>query len=66
MEDIITEDQAWDFLTDASEVLHMLGAEILLPSWWQAIGCEGDDAGEGKELKRTPQILRRHQCPARL
>ncbi|MGM9932112.1 DEAD/DEAH box helicase [Pradoshia sp.] len=37
MDDILTEDLAWDFLTDASEVLHMLGAEILLPSWWQAI-----------------------------
>ncbi|OCA84583.1 DEAD/DEAH box helicase [Pradoshia sp. D12] len=37
IDDIVTEDQAWDFLTDASEVLHMLGVEILLPSWWQAI-----------------------------
>lgn len=29
--------EAWDFLTEASEKLLFLGAEILLPSWWLAI-----------------------------
>ncbi|EIJ80359.1 putative ATP-binding SNF2 helicase or protein kinase [Bacillus methanolicus PB1] len=33
----LTEDQAWTFLTEASEVLLALGVEILLPSWWQAM-----------------------------
>jgi len=31
------ENEAWEFLTDASEKLLLLGIEILLPSWWQAI-----------------------------
>ncbi|MFE8701801.1 DEAD/DEAH box helicase [Cytobacillus sp. FJAT-54145] len=33
----LTEDEAWTFLTDASETLLALGVEILLPSWWQAM-----------------------------
>lgn len=33
----LTEQQAWDFLTEASELLVNAGVEILLPSWWQAI-----------------------------
>ncbi|UQD53545.1 ATP-dependent helicase [Bacillus methanolicus] len=33
----LTEDQAWTFLTEASEVLLALGVEILLPSWWEAM-----------------------------
>ncbi|MCA1032058.1 DEAD/DEAH box helicase [Bacillus timonensis] len=33
----LTEHQAWDFLTEASEKLLNAGVEILLPSWWQAI-----------------------------
>lgn len=33
----LTEDEAWMFLTDASETLLALGVEILLPSWWQAM-----------------------------
>lgn len=35
--DQLTEDEAWTFLTDASETLLSLGIEILLPSWWQAM-----------------------------
>ncbi|MFJ8259016.1 DEAD/DEAH box helicase [Peribacillus asahii] len=30
----LSELEAWEFLTDASEKLLFLGAEILLPSWW--------------------------------
>ncbi|TXC85945.1 DEAD/DEAH box helicase [Metabacillus litoralis] len=33
----ITEDQAWLFLTEASETLINMGIEILLPSWWQVV-----------------------------
>ncbi|MDF1508166.1 DEAD/DEAH box helicase [Robertmurraya sp. DFI.2.37] len=33
----LTEDEAWMFLTEASEVLLAIGVEILLPSWWQAM-----------------------------
>ncbi|QQZ09189.1 DEAD/DEAH box helicase [Heyndrickxia vini] len=33
----LDEDQAWLFLTEASEKLHVLGVEILLPSWWMAM-----------------------------
>ncbi|MEH7126499.1 DEAD/DEAH box helicase [Bacillus sp. JJ1773] len=33
----LTEDEAWTFLTEASETLLSLGIEILLPSWWLAM-----------------------------
>lgn len=33
----LTEEEAWMFLTDASETLLALDVEILLPSWWQAM-----------------------------
>jgi SNF2 family DNA or RNA helicase len=33
----LTEDEAWIFLTEASETLVALDIEILLPSWWQAM-----------------------------
>ncbi|MBD1382633.1 DEAD/DEAH box helicase [Metabacillus arenae] len=33
----ITEDEAWLFLTDASETLVNMGVEILLPSWWNVV-----------------------------
>ncbi|WP_445488840.1 DEAD/DEAH box helicase [Niallia sp. 03133] len=33
----LTEEEAWTFLTDASETLLALGVDILLPSWWQAM-----------------------------
>ncbi|MDQ0226780.1 DEAD/DEAH box helicase [Metabacillus niabensis] len=33
----ITEDEAWLFLTSASETLINMGVEILLPSWWQVV-----------------------------
>ena len=33
----LTEEEAWMFLTDASETLLALGIDILLPSWWQAM-----------------------------
>lgn len=33
----LDEEQAWNFLTDASEKLLVLGVEILLPSWWMAM-----------------------------
>jgi len=33
----LTEDEAWMFLTEASEILLAIGVEILLPSWWQAM-----------------------------
>lgn len=33
----ISEEDAWRFLTEASEQLMTLGVEILLPSWWNAI-----------------------------
>ncbi|KAA9027784.1 DEAD/DEAH box helicase [Niallia endozanthoxylica] len=35
--DKLTEEEAWLFLTDASETLLALGVDILLPSWWQAM-----------------------------
>lgn len=31
------EEEAWEFLSTASEVLLLFGIEILLPSWWEAI-----------------------------
>ncbi|MFS0637326.1 DEAD/DEAH box helicase [Mesobacillus foraminis] len=37
LKDSLTEEEAWLFLTDASETLIALGIEILLPSWWEAI-----------------------------
>ncbi|WP_404330410.1 DEAD/DEAH box helicase [Mesobacillus maritimus] len=33
----LTEEDAWQFLTETSETLIALGIEILLPSWWEAI-----------------------------
>lgn len=33
----LTEEEAWLFLTEASETLLALDVEILLPSWWQAM-----------------------------
>ncbi|MEH7334376.1 DEAD/DEAH box helicase [Neobacillus drentensis] len=33
----LTEEEAWIFLTEASETLLALDVEILLPSWWQAM-----------------------------
>lgn len=33
----LTENEAWLFLTEASETLLAIGVEILLPSWWQAM-----------------------------
>jgi len=33
----LAEDEAWTFLTEASETLVALDVEILLPSWWQAM-----------------------------
>lgn len=33
----LTEFEAWEFLTEASETLVALGVEILLPAWWQAM-----------------------------
>ena len=33
----LPETEAWEFLTDASEKLLFLGAEIQLPSWWNAL-----------------------------
>ncbi len=33
----LSEEEAWMFLTDASETLVALDMEILLPSWWQAM-----------------------------
>lgn len=35
--DKLTENEAWLFLTEASEILLALGVDILLPSWWQAM-----------------------------
>jgi SNF2 family DNA or RNA helicase len=37
IENRLSEAQAWEFLTEASETLVALGVEILLPSWWQAM-----------------------------
>ncbi|MDQ0214109.1 SNF2 family DNA or RNA helicase [Oikeobacillus pervagus] len=33
----LSEELAWQFLTNASEKLLQLGIEILLPSWWESI-----------------------------
>lgn len=33
----LSEEEAWEFLTEASETLIALDVEILLPSWWQAM-----------------------------
>ena len=33
----LSEAEAWEFLTEVSEKLLFLGAEILLPSWWVAL-----------------------------
>jgi SNF2 family DNA or RNA helicase len=33
----LTEEEAWTFLTEASETMVALDVEILLPSWWQAM-----------------------------
>ncbi|MFD0050331.1 DEAD/DEAH box helicase [Actinomycetes bacterium NPDC127524] len=33
----LSEFEAWEFLTEASEKLIFLGAEIMLPSWWVAL-----------------------------
>ncbi|WP_312470507.1 DEAD/DEAH box helicase [Neobacillus sp.] len=33
----LSEEEAWRFLTEASETLVALDVEILLPSWWQAM-----------------------------
>jgi SNF2 family DNA or RNA helicase len=33
----LSEEDAWLFLTEASETLLSLGVEILLPSWWEAM-----------------------------
>ena len=35
--DKLTEEEAWIFLTEASETLLALGVDILLPSWWNAM-----------------------------
>lgn len=37
LKSLLTEEEAWMFLTEASETLIALGIEILLPSWWEAI-----------------------------
>ncbi|WP_338778821.1 DEAD/DEAH box helicase [Metabacillus sp. FJAT-52054] len=34
---LVTEDEAWQFLTESSETLVNMGIEILLPSWWQVV-----------------------------
>jgi SNF2 family DNA or RNA helicase len=33
----LSEEEAWFFLTEASETLLSLGVEILLPAWWEAM-----------------------------
>lgn len=37
LKDVLTEQEAWNFLTDTSETLMNAGVEILLPSWWKAL-----------------------------
>lgn len=37
----LTEQEAWEFLTDASEKLLFIGASILLPSWWTELKQSG-------------------------
>lgn len=49
----LTEEEAWLFLTEASEVLLALGVEILLPSWWQAM--KNARFKVKAKLKGTPQ-----------
>ncbi len=34
---LLTEEEAWIFLSEASETLVSMGIEILLPSWWQIV-----------------------------
>jgi len=34
---LLSEDEAWRFLTEASETLVEMGMEILLPSWWNVV-----------------------------
>ncbi|MCY8520374.1 DEAD/DEAH box helicase, partial [Bacillus atrophaeus] len=34
---LISEEEAWIFLSEASETLVDMGVEILLPSWWQIV-----------------------------
>ncbi|MFY4775191.1 DEAD/DEAH box helicase [Metabacillus sp. RGM 3146] len=34
---LVTEEEAWQFLTESSERLVNMGIEILLPSWWQVV-----------------------------
>ncbi|WP_442596809.1 DEAD/DEAH box helicase [Neobacillus sp. D3-1R] len=34
---VLSEEEAWMFLTEASETLLNLGVEILLPAWWEAM-----------------------------
>lgn len=34
---LLSEDEAWRFLTEASETLVQMGIEILLPSWWNVV-----------------------------
>lgn len=49
----LTEEEAWLFLTDASETLLALGIEILLPSWWQAM--KNANLKVKAKLKGSPQ-----------
>ncbi|WP_059171888.1 DEAD/DEAH box helicase [Bacillus sp. FJAT-27445] len=37
MKTSLSEEEAWIFLTESSEILLALGVEILLPGWWQAM-----------------------------
>ncbi|WP_243291935.1 DEAD/DEAH box helicase [Bacillus sp. FJAT-47783] len=34
---LLSEDEAWRFLTEASETFVHMGIEILLPSWWEVV-----------------------------
>ncbi|MCD7034597.1 DEAD/DEAH box helicase [Metabacillus sp. GX 13764] len=34
---LVSEEEAWQFLTESSEMLVNMGIEILLPSWWQVV-----------------------------
>lgn len=49
----LTEEEAWLFLTEASEILLALGVEILLPSWWQAM--KNANLKVKAKLKGSPQ-----------
>lgn len=53
MADQLTEEEAWLFLTEASETLLALGVEILLPSWWQAM--KNANLKVKAKLKGSPQ-----------